>query len=151
MPALPTEGQPFMAVVLGNNCNMLLGPEVLGNLPFPIIIFVYWQTDVHHAFMQYYRGARFEVALLLDLADGSGGEKATETLKGALTVVSEVTDILESRSGVLQNDQGVFSAIVDQLAASGHGLLVYDNGMNPALEMAKSLGLPAQSIYRSLD
>lgn len=29
VPALPTEGQPFMAVVLGNNCNMLLGPKVL--------------------------------------------------------------------------------------------------------------------------
>ena len=85
---------------------------------------------MHRALMQYYRDTGFEVALLLDLADRSGGEKATETLKGALTIVSEATGILECRSDVLQNDQVVSYAVVDQSVASGHGLLVYQSGVS---------------------
>ena len=109
---------------------MLLELEVLGSLPFPVTIAVPEQTNMHRALMQYYRDTGFEVALLLDLPDGSGGEKATETLKGALTIVSEATGILECRSDVLQNDQVVSYAVVDQSVASGHGLLVYQSGVS---------------------
>ena len=100
--------------------------------------------------MQYYRGAGFEVALLLDLADGSDGEKATETLKGALTVVSEVTGILESRSGVLQNDQEVSYAVVDQLAASRHRLLVYNSCVNQLYKWQNHLGFPLKAFIEAL-
>ena len=65
-----------------------------------------------------------------DAATITTGDHNVETLKGTLTVVSEVTGILESRSGVLQNDQEVSSAVVDQVATSRHRLLVYDSCVN---------------------
>ncbi len=151
VPPLLAEFQQFMAVVIIDNGNMPLEPEVLSSLPFPVTIAVPGQTEAHRALMQTYRDEGFEVALILDLPDDPGVQEAIETLQGALTIVSEATSILERKSGVLQNDRRVSSAVVDLLVSSGHGLLVYDTDVNPALEMAKSLGVPAKKIYRNLD
>ena len=43
------------------------------------------------------------------------------------------------------------AALVDRLALSGHGLVLYDTGGNPGLERAKSVAVPVKTIYRNLD
>ena len=101
MPPFPTQGQPFMSVFFGEQRQYAARTGSFGKLTISVTIAVPGQTNMDRALMQYYHDTGFEVALLLDLADGSGGEKATKTLQGALTIVSEATGILECRSDVL--------------------------------------------------
>jgi polysaccharide deacetylase 2 family uncharacterized protein YibQ len=151
VPPVPTENQPLMAVVLVDNGNMRLDPDILGSLPFTVTIAVPAKNDVHNALMRYYRDEGFEVALLIDLPEGSNATEVTEILDNAISTVSEATTILERTPGTLQNSREISTALVDRLALSGHGLVIYDSGVNPALERAKSVAVPVKTIYRNLD
>ncbi len=151
VPPVPTDNQPLMAVVLVDNGNMRLDPDILGSLPFTVTIAVPAKNDVHNALMRYYRDEGFEVALLIDLPEGSNATEVTEILDNAISTVSEATTILERTPGTLQNSREISTALVDRLALSGHGLVIYDSGVNPALERAKSVAVPVKTIYRNLD
>ena len=148
---VPTDNQPLMAVVLVDNGNMRLDPDILGSLPFTVTIAVPAKNDVHNALMRYYRDEGFEVALLIDLPEGSNATEVTEILDKAISTVSEATTILERTPGTLQNSREISTALADRLALSGHGLVLYDTGVNPALERAKSVAVPVKTIYRNLD
>ena len=151
VPPVPTDNQPLMAVVLVENGNMRLDPDILGSLPFTVTIAVPAKNDVHNALMRYYRDEGFEVALLIDLPEGSNATEVTEILDKAISTVSEATTILERTPGTLQNSREISTALADRLALSGHGLVLYDTGVNPALERAKSVAVPVKTIYRNLD
>jgi len=151
VPPVPTDNQPLMAVVLVDNGNMRLDPDILGSLPFTVTIAVPAKNDVHNALMRYYRDEGFEVALLIDLPEGSNATEVTEILDKAISTVSEATTILERTPGTLQNSREITTALADRLALSGHGLVLYDTGVNPALERAKSVAVPVKTIYRNLD
>ena len=151
VPPVPTDNQPLMAVVLVDNGNMRLDPDILGSLPFTVTIAVPAKNDVHNALMRYYRDEGFEVALLIDLPEGSNATEVTEILDKAISTVSEATTILERTPGTLQNSREISTALADRLALSGHGLVLYDTGVNPALERAKSVAVPVKTIYRNLD
>ena len=124
---------------------------ILGSLPFTVTIAVPAKIDVHNALMRYYRDEGFEVALLIDLPEGSNATEVTEILDKAISTVSEATTILERTPGTLQNSREISTALADRLALSGHGLVLYDTGVNPALERAKSVAVPVKTIYRNLD
>lgn len=151
VPPVPTDNQALMAVVLVDNGNMRLDPDILGSLPFTVTIAVPAKNDVHNALMRYYRDEGFEVALLIDLPEGSNATEVTEILDKAISTVSEATTILERTPGTLQNSREITTALADRLALSGHGLVLYDTGVNPALERAKSVAVPVKTIYRNLD
>jgi len=151
VPPVPTDNQPLMAVVLVDNGNMRLDPDILGSLPFTVTIAVPAKNDVHNALMRYYRDEGFEVALLIDLPEGSNATEVTEILDKAISTVSEATTISERTPGTLQNSREISTALADRLALSGHGLVLYDTGVNPALERAKSVAVPVKTIYRNLD
>ena len=68
-----------------------------------------------------------------------------------LLAVPQAIGLVDAAQGGFQGNRRLIGPVIEALSDGGHGLLTYDRGLNTAQQMAESEGLPAGTIFRTLD
>ena len=145
------DAKPLMAIVLLDDGETELGPEALQTFPFPITFAVDASRDGAGDRMRLFREAGFEVVMTTDLPSGATPGDVETAYEVYKSNVPEAVAVLEDGTGGFQSNASMIGQVVDNLGASGHGLLLYSGGLNTGLRVAQREGLPAKLVFRDFD
>ncbi|MEQ5870593.1 divergent polysaccharide deacetylase family protein [Sagittula sp. NFXS13] len=151
VPFKPEDGVPRMAIVLIDDGSGPMGPAELETFPFPVTFAIDPAHPNPAEAARGYRERGFEVLALADMPDGAQPSDVEVTLAGLLDTVPEAVGVLEGPSGGLQSSRAIASQAAAFLGASGHGLVMEQNGLNTAQKLAAKEGVPSASLFRDLD
>ncbi|MDD9740228.1 divergent polysaccharide deacetylase family protein [Marinovum sp. SP66] len=151
VPAEVDSDKPLMSIVLIDDGSTPMGLEALEAFPYPITFAVdtAWQGAAEA--MRRYRDAGFEVMALANLPAGARPQDAEISLGSALSAVPEAVAVLEGDAGGLQESREVSDQVARILADSGHGLVLYPQGLNTGQAIAARAGVPAATLFRDFD
>ena len=156
--AVPFENpdeKPLMAIVLMDTGQDLTGGTVglqaLDSFPYPITFAIDATLPDAAERMARYRADGFEVLAMFDLPVGATAVDSEVTVASTLATLPEVVGLLE---GVRTEDVPARAA-TDQvaaiLAATGHGLVSQNRGLNTAQKLADRAGVPSATVFRDFD
>ena len=151
VPVDEVADKPLMAIVLIDDGATPMGLEALESFPYPITFAVDTGWAGAQEAMRTYRDAGFEVMALANLPTGAQPQDAEVTLSSALAVVPEAVAVLEGDSGGLQENREVSDQVARILADSGHGLVLYPQGLNTGQAIAARAGVKAATLFRDFD
>ncbi len=145
------EGKPLMAIVLIDEGSTDFGPEALESFPYPVTFALDPADPAATQRMQRYRDAGFEVMLRAALPTGASPADAEVAYEAYKTTVPEAVAMLMGGQGSGQTNPPLIAQTVENLSASGHGLVLYAEGLNTGLRIAQREGLPAGLVFRDFD
>ena len=73
------------------------------------------------------------------------------TFEANAAALPEAVAVLDLPEGGFQSDRPLATLVVPIVAGQGRGLLTYDEGLNPADQVASREGVRAATIFRRLD
>jgi polysaccharide deacetylase 2 family uncharacterized protein YibQ len=150
-PAVDTAGKPVISIVLIDDQNHRLAPSILEAIPLPVAFAVPSETTAHKSLMRYYRNQGFEVVALVDYRAGAKAQDVEVVLSSVLANITDAVAVMESVAGTVQMSRETSTQTSDILKKTGHGLILYEKGLNTGLQYAMKIGVPAKTIYRMLD
>lgn len=152
VPFQRDEGLPLFSVILIDEGAEGLDRAVLTTFSFPVTFAIDpTRPDAAEA-MQAYRAAGFEVVLLArGLPQGAGASDVETSFGPALTRLDQTVAVMDAEVDGLGVQRPLIQQMLALLGDTGHGLLSYDRGLNTAQQMAQSAGVPAATVFRSLD
>jgi polysaccharide deacetylase 2 family uncharacterized protein YibQ len=101
--------------------------------------------------MQDYRDAGLEVAILTPLPEGATPADVEVAFQSYFASLPQAVAVLDVPGAVLQESRPRAAQVVEILAATGHGLITYEKGLNTGLQVASQGGVPARTIFRNID
>ncbi|MBU2962168.1 divergent polysaccharide deacetylase family protein [Citreicella sp. C3M06] len=145
------EGEPLMSVVLIDDGAGPLGPDMVGDLPFPVSFAVSSSHPNAAAAARAYRAAGFEVLAMAGVPKGAQASDVEVSLEGALGAVPEAIGVLEDPASGLQETRSVSEQAAQFLRDTGHGLLMMSKGMGTGEALAQRVGVPTAQVFRDFD
>ncbi len=85
------------------------------------------------------------------LPDGATPQDAEVTLSVHLEAMPNAVGLMAPESGGFVSDRDVAIQVLQILAADGHGLVLWDQGLNPIRSVAERSGRPTALVYRQID
>jgi len=151
-PFAAEESRPLMAVILIDDPSFPLGREVLTRFEFPVAFAIDPRRPDAAEAAATYRAAGFEVLLLGEVftEDTEGGDVPTILERGFGTL-PEAVAVLDTPDEAIQGRREVLEAVVDGLAETGHGLVVFPRGLPVAEQTATRHQVPAATLFRAID
>jgi len=122
-----------------------------GNLPFPVSIAVNAANPRAGEDAAHVRANGQEVLVQLALPEGA---RPSDVETGFLSVKSMVPDavaVLDDIDRTIGSDRTVAIQLSEALSESGHGLVLYGQGLNTAGQLASRQGVPNARVFRVLD
>jgi len=101
--------------------------------------------------MNFYRSNGFEVAVIIDYPNAASVQEIDAILTSGLARLNKTVAVIEGSPGNLQKTRSRSEQTAKILSQTGHGLLVYDKGLNTIVREAENLGVPVRTIYRNFD
>jgi polysaccharide deacetylase 2 family uncharacterized protein YibQ len=101
-----------------------------------------------------YRDAGFEVVALLngtEVTELASGEQAAALVRATLNNIPDAVAFVDDPAASLQKNRRLFSAVLEDVAETGHGVLGYKGGLSSMGQAALDMGLPHGLINRYLD
>lgn len=159
LPAIEAHAEPFtwngsaplMAVVLFDRPEARLDPARLAGFPVPLTVALDPLAPGVAEAMAAYRAAGVEVATLAPLPEGATPADVEVAFQTYLGTVTQAVAVLDSPDARFQENRPRAAQVAQILAASGHGLITYDRGLNAALQLATQEGVPASTVFRAFD
>lgn len=149
------EAKPLMAVVLLDLGDKGIDTEVLKTFAFPVTFAIDPEAPGAAERAVELRAAGFEVVAVasgLMGLKGAGTPLEVDTLvRDEVARLTTAVALMEPAPGAIQGNMSRAETLVGVLAETGHGLLLFDKGLNSGLQMAARSGVPAVTIYRDLD
>lgn len=143
--------RPLFSVVLIDDGQGALGPEALAGFPYPLTIALDAGQSGAAELMQDYRDLGFEIMAMAGLPDAASPQDVEITLEAALTALPEAVGVMETPDLGLQGSREVSDQVTTWVADSGHGLLLFPNGLDTARKLATRDGVPAATVFRDFD
>ena len=145
------EGKPLMAIVLIDDGSSPISFEALADFPYPISYAVdaSWPGAAEAA--EKYRAAGLEVLAIADLPPGAGATDAEVAMQSYLGAVPEAVAVMEGLDGGLQASRAATEQLIPILQDSGHGLVLFPNGLDTAQKLMSRQGVPVVSVFRDFD
>ncbi|MEQ8897479.1 MAG: divergent polysaccharide deacetylase family protein [Roseovarius sp.] len=145
------DGKPLMAIVLIDDGSSPISFEALADFPYPISYAVdaSWPGAAEAA--DKYRAAGLDVLAIADLPPGAGAADAEVAMQSYLTAVPEAVAVMEGSDGGLQSSRAATEQLIPILQDSGHGLVLYPNGLDTAQKLISRQGVPVVSVFRDFD
>lgn len=144
--------KPLMSIVLVDQPGAGLGPEALAAFPFPVTVAVDPMRPGAAAAMQRYRDAGLEVAAIARLPQGAAARDVEVALSATLSAAPLAAALIEAPEGLtLQSSREATGQIAAILAATGHGVVFQNNGLNTAQKLALKEGVAAGRVFRDFD
>jgi polysaccharide deacetylase 2 family uncharacterized protein YibQ len=143
----------LMAVVLIDDPDSALDPQILTGLSFPVSFAIDPMRPDAAARAAELRAAGHEVVILAGgaIPEGAAPGDVEITLAAAQDTVPQAVAVMDNPASRIQADRPVLDATVAALGATGHGLLAFPRGLNAAEETARRTDLPAATFFRLLD
>ena len=148
---VPTEDKPLLAIVLIVDGKNQVDIQALKEVPFPISLAVPISSFEGDKIMNFYRSNGFEVAAIFDYPNAISAQEINQILTLGIERLNKAVAIIEGSAGILQKSRTTSAQTAEILRQTGHGLLVYDKGLNTIVREAKKLGVPVGTIYRDFD
>jgi polysaccharide deacetylase 2 family uncharacterized protein YibQ len=145
------ENKPLMAIVLIDDGSSPISFEALADFPYPISYAVDadWPGAAEAA--EKYRGAGLEVLAMADLPPGAGATDAEVAMQSYLGAVPEAVAVMEGTDTGLQASRAATEQLIPILQDSGHGLVLFPNGLDTAQKLISREGVPVVSVFRDFD
>lgn len=142
---------PRMAIVLIDDGSGPLGPDTVGEFPFPVSFALTPSHPDAAATAAAYRAGGFEVLTVAGVPEGARATDVEVSLEGALGAVPEAVAVLEDPGQGLQASRAVSEQAARFLRASGHGLVMLPKGLNTGQALAQREGVPSVTVFRDFD
>lgn len=149
------DGKPVMAIVLMDEGVDLsrdtIGLLALRSFPYPISFAVDSGLPDAKERMAAYRAEGFEVLATVNLPQGAKAGDAEVSLAVALDAVPEAIGVLEGVGEGVQTSRDTAQQVTEILAASGHGFVTQNKGLNTVQKLAARAGVPSAVVFRDFD
>ncbi|NBC95636.1 MAG: hypothetical protein GVY27_04685 [Deinococcus-Thermus bacterium] len=140
----------MLAIVLRHSGQT--APEAIASLPVPVSVAVDPTAPNATEAVSAYRAAGLEVLLEgAGLPAGATPRDAEVAMAAHLAAMPEVIGLLDRRTGGFAGDRALTAQMVEILGQDGHGLLLWDEGLNSAFAIAERAGQTAALVYREVD
>ncbi|SEM46619.1 Uncharacterized conserved protein YibQ, putative polysaccharide deacetylase 2 family [Loktanella fryxellensis] len=140
---------PLMSIVILDDGSLPDGARLLADVPFAVTVLLDPSAPDAAARMADYTAAGIEVAALAAFPAGATPSDAAVTLEATFAALPRAVAVVET--GDTSPDAAVTDRIVADLAVTGRGLVIPDQGLNSGLRVAADAAVPATTIYRDLD
>ncbi|MBT4566425.1 MAG: hypothetical protein HOC45_00750 [Marinovum sp.] len=151
MPKVSDEAKPLLTVVLIADEKNPIDIQALKQVPFPISLAIPMTGLESEKLMNFYRSNGFEVAVIIDYPNAASVQEIDAILTSGLARLNKTVAVIEGSPGNLQKTRSRSEQTAKILSQTGHGLLVYDKGLNTIVREAENLGVPVRTIYRNFD
>ncbi|WP_306113933.1 MULTISPECIES: divergent polysaccharide deacetylase family protein [unclassified Roseovarius] len=146
----PSE-KPLMSIVLIDDGSSPIGLDALNSFPYPLSFAVDTGWDGAGAAMQRYRDAGFEVLAMINLPEGQGASDTEVSMQTYLERVPEAVAVMEGDGSGLQAGREASEQLAQILRDTGHGAVLFPNGLNTAQKLIAREGVPSASVFRDFD
>ena len=151
MPKVPQDGKPILAIVLIADDKNQIDSQALKDIPFPLTIAVSSNSPNSTEILSHYRALGFEVAVQVNSPSSLSALAVEQVFMSSIQAQNETVAVIEGIPGSFQKTRERSEQIAELLSASGHGLLVYEKGLNSIVQKAHKLAIPVGVIYRNLN
>ncbi|WP_299842449.1 divergent polysaccharide deacteylase family protein [uncultured Roseovarius sp.] len=145
------DDKPMMSIVLIDDGSSPIGLEALKSFPYPLNFAVDTGWPGAGDAMQKYREAGFEVLAMIDLPEGASATDTEVSVQAYLERVPQAVAIMEGDEGGLQANRDASGQLAQILRDSGHGAVMFPNGLNTAQKLIAREGVPSASVFRDFD
>lgn len=144
-------GKPLMAIVLIDQGASPISHEALADFPYPISYAI--DADLPDATdtARQYRAAGLEVLAMANLPPGATARDTEVAIAASLDAVPEAVAIMEGPETGIQGSRPAVRQMIPILKDSGHGLLLFSEGLDTARKLIAREGVPAVSVFRDMD
>ncbi|MDA5555965.1 divergent polysaccharide deacetylase family protein [Shimia sp. MMG029] len=146
-----TENKPVMSIVLVDTGEHSFDMEALESFPYPLSIAVSTLDPQVTEKAANYRLRGFEVLAMVDMPAEASASDVEQAMQAHLSVSDGFVGIMEGLTDGLQGSKVVSDQVAQALLGSGHGLLMFPNGLNTAQKLAAKEGVPSVSVFRDFD
>lgn len=99
-----------------------------------------------------YRASGYEVILIPGpLPEGANARDVETNFEQFLSIVPVAVAVMDAPEGRAQTNRNQLQALTAILSATGHGLVLMDQGLNTAQQVAATAGVPHSLVFRTLD
>ena len=145
------DDKPLMSIVLIDDGSSPIGLTALASFPYPLSFAVDSGWSGAGAAMKGYRDAGFEVLALANLPEGAQPSDTEIAMQTILAAVPEAVAIMEGTGSGLQSNRDAAEQLAPILLETGHGLLLFPNGLDTAQKLISREGVPAETVFRDFD
>ncbi|MEC8666681.1 MAG: divergent polysaccharide deacetylase family protein [Pseudomonadota bacterium] len=147
------EGKPILSIVMIDDGTA--GITLPDSFPYPLSIAVPVSRPDAPEAMRRYRDEGHEVLALVDLPQGATPQDLSVAAQDWLARMDQVVAVMEAPAAdgasALQAGRAIGEQLASILVTSGHGLLLYPQGLDTTRKLASRKGVPAATIFRDLD
>ncbi len=145
------EGKPLMSIVLIDDGTSPIGPAALADFPYPISFAIDATRPDAARIAGQYREAGLEVLAMANLPETATARDAEVTMATYLDAVPEAVAVMEGTGSGLQASREAAEQLAPILLDSGHGLVLFPNGLNTVQKLIAREGVPAAPVFRDFD
>jgi len=145
------EGKPKMSIVLLTDQLDAIDPNFLQDLPIPVTFAVDPMNPSADTLLRSLRELQQEAVILADLPPEAIVQDVDVALSALFDFLPQTVGIIERQVGALQQSRDVTLHLPTVLNRTGHGLVIYEKGLNTLAKEAGKAGTPVATIYRDLD
>lgn len=143
--------KPLMSIVLIDDGSSPIGLEALKSFPYPLSFAVDTGWSGAGEATQRYREAGFEVLAMVDLPEGQAASDTEVAMQTYLERVPEAVAVMEGDGSGLQAGREASEQLAKILRDTGHGAVLFPNGLNTAQKLIAREGVPSASVFRDFD
>ncbi|WP_428516003.1 divergent polysaccharide deacetylase family protein [Roseovarius sp.] len=145
------ENKPLMSIILIDDGTSPIGPAALADFPYPLS-FAVDASDANAAeTAAKYRAAGMEVLVMVDLPQNASASDAETSMSIYLEAVPEAVAVFEGTGTGLQSSREAAEQLAPILQDSGHGLVMFPNGLNTVQKLIARQGVPSATVFRDFD
>ena len=143
--------KPLMAIVLIDDGGGPINFRALADFPYPISYAVDANWSGAGQAVQNYRAAGLEVLVLANLPEGASATDTEVAMQAYLSAVPEAVAVMEGTETGLQSSRAATEQLIPILQDSGHGLVLFSEGLDTAQKLISREGVPVASVFRDFD
>ncbi|WP_254704011.1 divergent polysaccharide deacteylase family protein [Roseovarius sp. THAF9] len=145
------EDKPLMSIILIDDGTSPIGPAALADFPYPLSFAVDSSYANAADTAAKYRAAGMEVLAMVNLPQNAAASDVETSMSVLLEAVPEAVAVFEGTGTGLQSSREAAEQLAPILKDSGHGLVMFPNGLNTAQKLIAREGVPSATVFRDFD
>lgn len=146
------DAKPLFSIILVDDGSPELDRANLAALPFPVSFVIDPMAANSAEAARIYREAGQEVLMLASgIPDGATAGDLEQTFQALDMALPEAVAVIDRIEGGFQENLDQAGQILPIIAEQGRGIVTFDQGLNPADQIARREGVPSATVFRILD